>query len=110
MFKKLKEKIEFLKWAYKNRDLNDPYRQQMFIKYQQIMPEKIIVRKSCRRIDYDRMPGVCEGMLDTEIAKTIACRCKSFVADGPYEDIIWLEKTFWFAPVNEESPWRNLQC
>lgn len=110
MFKKLKEKIEFLKWAYANRDLVNPFRQTMFVKYQEIMPEKIIVRKSCKRLDYERMPGICESMVDTEIAKVIAQRCKAVVVDGPYEDIVWLEKVFWFAPVKENQVWRNLQC
>lgn len=97
MFKKLKEKIKFLKWAYDHRYLQDPFKNINFTT-QTIQPEFIVVKRSFTVMDYERNHTVCERMLDSDIAKSIAKRCKIQVEQGPYEDVIFLKKEFYFKP------------
>lgn len=105
MFKKLKEKIEFLKWAYEHRYLQDPFRNVSFTT-QTIKPELIVVRRSFTVMDYENNPAVCERMVDGDIAKSISKRCKIEIEQGPYEDVIFLKKEFYFKPV--EKPNENI--
>lgn len=102
MFKKLKEKIKFLKWAYERRYLLNPFKDANFAT-QNIQPQLITVRRSFTVMDYERNPTVCERMVDGDIAKSISRRCKIEVEQGPYEDVIFLKKEFYFKPVEKHN-------
>ena len=98
MFKKLREKWRFLRWAYAHRNMPGlPTKETVYLTTSAIVPEKMTVRKIVTPEDFDRFYLRIDADLNRSITTSIAERCKMQASLKP-DGLVECSKTFWFAP------------
>lgn len=99
MFKRLREKWRFLRWAYAHRDMcGAPTKvDEWTLTPRMIVPEKVTVCKIVAPDDFDRFFIKIDADLNRSITTNIAEQCKMQAVRKP-DGSVECSKTFWFAP------------
>jgi len=103
MFKKIKEKIKFLKWAYQNRNMTMAYEPVKLIETE-IKPEKLKVTYIVNAYDNHQHPMSNE-MINNHLNKMIIDKLDNLVSMKvkQYDYLTIYSKEFMFAPVDRDK-------